>query len=132
MEIATKGKQLLVEAPNKPGIGAGLFGALKEAKINCKATTCHEHGETAFFRFVPDDLAAARKALRRLKLKATTEQCLFVEVKNRPGAFADVLQTIADLGIDMKHAYATASTKKSAVIVLMTSADAKVLKKLNA
>jgi hypothetical protein len=131
MSIASKSKQLVVETPNKPGTGAALFGALKDAKVNVSACTCHEHGKAAYFRFIPDDIVAARKALRKAKLKSVTEPCILIEVKNRYGAFADVLAEVAALGIDMRHAYASTATRNKASIVMMTSADAKVIRALN-
>jgi hypothetical protein len=131
MSIAIKSKQLVVETPNKPGTGAALFGALQDAKVNVSACTIHEHGKIAYFRFIPDDIVAARKAVRTLKFKGLTEPCILIEVKNRPGAFAGVLAQVAELDIDMRHAYASTATKNKANIVMMTSADAKVIRALN-
>ncbi len=128
---ATKGKQLAVQTENVPGAGAALFGVLKTAKINLNACCCYEMGKEAHFMLAPEDIAAARNALRKAKFKALTEPIVLVEVSNKAGALADVLEVVRDLGANTKYAYASASTKKSALVVLSTDADAKVVKALN-
>ena len=113
------------------GKGAEVFGALKEAGVNVEAHCIWPENGQVHFWIIPDDFAKARKALRKLKLKAKTINVVMVEIPNRPGAYADVLAKVADAGVDLKVAWATAAAKKVVKVVMTTSSDAKTIKAIN-
>ncbi len=123
-----KGKQLHVVVEDRPGAGAAVFGALAAAKVNVVATCCWGMQGEAHFQIVPEDVDAARKALRKAKLKAAAENVVVVDIPNRAGAYAAVLGKLADKGIDARMAYVTAASKKEARLVLMTASDARAVK----
>ncbi len=131
--VAQKGKQLEIVTTNEPGTGAKIFGAMKDARINVKASCIWEDGDgKAHFWIVPEDLVGARNLLRKAGFKPLTKEAVFIELPNRVGALADVLEKIASAGIQCKVSYATAATKKSALVVLTTSSDARAVRAINA
>ncbi len=131
MAKAYKHKLLEVVAENVRGKGAEIFGALKEAGVNIEAHCIWTQEDQAFFWIVPDDFDKARKALRKLKLRSKTLKALVAEIPNRPGAYADLLAKVAEAGVDMKVAWATAAVKKVVKVIMTTSSDTKALKAIN-
>ncbi len=128
---ATKHKLLEITAEDERGQGARIFMALKEAKVNVEATCIWPSNSQAFFWIVPDDFVAARKALRKAGYKNRTIPAVRVEMSNKPGAMAEVLEKIAAAGIDATVAFLTTSVKKNAVAYITTSADTKAVKAIN-
>ena len=105
MRIVTQFSVFLI---NKPGVLAQIVGSLADAKINVQALTAvdsHEHG---VLRIVGDDPAALRAALQKLNLPTHETEVLSVELSNRAGALAAVLQTLAEEHINIDYAYVTA------------------------
>lgn len=129
---AEKGKQLEIVTTNEPGTGARIFGVLKQARINVKASCIWESDDgKAHFWIVPEDLVGARNLLRKAGFKPLTQQNIIIELPNRIGAMADVLEKIAAAGVQCKVSYAAAATKKSALVVLTTTSDARAVRAIN-
>lgn len=132
MAKATKGKQLEIRADNVAGQGATLFGILRDNKIDVKASCGWTEGEQAVFLVVPDDLQKARKILRKAKYKVLTKQAVFVEMNNGVGAYAKILDKIAQAKIDCHVSYGSAGSKRGKVfLVLTTSSDARAVRAIN-
>ena len=131
MTRAEKHKVLEITTEDTRGQGAVLFSALKDAKVNVEATCIWPSNNQAFFWIVPDDFAAARKAIKKAGFKSRTIPVVRVEMANKPGAMAEVLSKIADAGIDATVAFLTTSVKKNAVAYITTSADGKAVKAIN-
>jgi hypothetical protein len=55
----------------------------------------------------------------------SSEEVLFIELKNRPGALAKAVEKLARAKISVRYAYATASsrTKTTAAVVAVDDAD---------
>lgn len=131
MGEAIKAKQLAVVTNNVLGEGAALFGVLRDAKINVIASCCWEMGEEAHFWLIPEDLDTARKAIRKAGFKVLTNNVVTVDIPNKPGALANMLDRVRDAGIEIKTCYVTAATKKASLVVLATASDAKAVRAIN-
>jgi hypothetical protein len=127
---AKKGKELSIRLGNAVGAGAALFSKLKEANVNVVASCCYQIGEEAYFSIVPDDVERAEPVLHKVNDSAVAQDVILVEMPNRPGAFAELLQQISALGVNVKSAYVTASAKKAALAVIKTADDERVLESL--
>lgn len=130
MATVTKGTELIITLGNDVGAGADLFGFLKKAEVNVVASSCYQIRDEVTFSIVPDNLETALEVMQSNDLTPNSKQVLLVEMPNTPGALADLLKQIADLGVNVRSAYATTSAKKSALAILMTDNDDKVLEKL--
>ena len=105
MQIVTQFSVFLI---NKPGVLAQIVSALAAAHINVQALTIvdsHEHG---VLRIVGDQPESLRAALTKLNLPTHETDVLSVELANRAGALAAVLQTLAEEHINIDYAYVTA------------------------
>ena len=128
---AKRSKELSVTLGNKIGAGATLFSQLQAAGINVLASCCYQIGEEALFTIVPDDAAAAERVLKDNDLEVAAQDVLLVELANQVGAFAAVLQEISQLRVSVRSAYVTTTSTRSAMGVLKTDNDARVVEALN-
>lgn len=131
MARVVKSKELKVKLGDKVGIGASLFSKLKEADVNVVASSCYQIESEAYFSIVPDKFEEAQKVLDTAKLKLELSDVILVEMPNKTGAFASLLQEISELGVNVTSAYATTTVKNSALAVLKTTDDTKVLEGLD-
>ena len=86
-----------VEVPNKPGKGAKVLNALKEAGVNFVAIWGYPLGKNkARIDLVADDAAGLKKAAKKLKIQLGKKQTAFhITGEDHPGAIAEVLAKLA-------------------------------------
>lgn len=125
------GKELLVTMKNSLGAGATIFQALQEKEINVIASSGFQHGDEVHVSIVPDNLEEAKAVLEDRGIVYVEQAVLLVEMPNQAGAFATLLQQIAELDVNIFSAYATTTVKLSALAVLTTDNDAKVVEALS-
>jgi hypothetical protein len=90
---------------NKPGRLAKICSALAHERINIQALSVMDTTERSVLRLVTDDLEPTRKALTSLGTECEIRDVLSVELENRPGALARVLETLAAEHINIEYAY---------------------------
>jgi hypothetical protein len=100
---------------NKPGRLAKICSSLAHDHINIQALTVMDANGRSVLRLVTDDLEPTRKALTALGTECEVTEVLSVEMDNRPGALARVLETLAEEHINIEYAYVApgATTGKS-------------------
>jgi len=129
--MAVKVKVIQVCFPGAVGAGAPILRALAEAKINILAFCGYTMGAEATLTFVvgPGKEAAAKELLKKIGCKVETYDAVWIEVGNKPGTLAKITEKLAAGKVNINWAYATASGKKSAIVLIVSSA-AKALKAL--
>ena len=123
MPIAT---QLNLPLDNEIGTLAGLSRALAHHGVNLLAIAAPETGrEGAAVRLVVFNRDLAVRALAKAGYLFSEEQVLFVELSNRPGALAKAVEKLAKARMNIRYAYATASTraKKTAAVIAVAEED---------
>jgi hypothetical protein len=91
-----------VEAPDSPGEGARLLGALRDAGVNLVAVSGFPSGRRAQIDFVPEDAAAFRAAARKAGWKVTGPKKVFViQGEDRVGVMADTYGKLAAAKINV-------------------------------
>lgn len=100
-----------VDLPDKPGEGAHIMSAFKEAGINFTALWGYPVAPgKAKLDLVAEDAAAFKKAAKKLKIDIGAKRIGFwVAGKDKKGAVADVLQKLADAGVNVLAAQAICS-----------------------
>jgi hypothetical protein len=93
---------------NKPGRLAKICSALAHEKVNIQALSVMETPERSVLRLVTNDPEPTRKALTALGTESEVRDVLAVEMENRPGALAKVLETLAEEHINIEYAYVAA------------------------
>jgi hypothetical protein len=124
-------KQVSVWLENKPGRLASVCTALSGDKVNITAVTIGESKERSVLRMVTDDLAKTRKVLAGLNVPFEEQEVVLVEMRNQPGALAQVCEQLAGEHINIDYAYCSAGSKNGKTIgIFKVSNLAKCLKVL--
>ncbi len=91
-----------VEAPNKPGEGARVLAALRDAGVNLLAFSGFPQGRKAQMDFIPEDSAAFRVAAKKAGLKLSPRKTGFLaQGKDQPGAVAEIMGKLAEAGVNV-------------------------------
>jgi len=91
-----------IEAPDKPGEGARVLGALRDAGINLLAFSGFPHGRKAQIDFMPEDTAAFKAAARKIGLRLSAKKTGFlIQGEDRPGAIANLMSKFAAANINV-------------------------------
>ena len=91
-----------IEASNKPGEGAKVLTMLKDAGVDLLAFSGFPKGRRAQIDIIPANDTALRAVARRAKVKLVGPKSAFlIQGKNRIGAIAKHMTTLADVGINV-------------------------------
>ena len=102
METIRKVDYFYIEAPNKPGEGARVLEALREAGVNLLAFSGFPQGRKAQIDFIPDDAVKFKAAARKAKLKVGARKRGFlIQGDDQPGAIADVMGKLSAVNINV-------------------------------
>jgi len=102
-----------IHAPDKPGEGARVLGALKEAGVNLLSLTAFPDGKgTTQIDFVTENADGLAKAIKGLGLKLSEKKrAFFIQGDDRPGAAAEIFKRLADAGVNIHAANAAVGAK---------------------
>ncbi|MDO8881125.1 MAG: ACT domain-containing protein [Coriobacteriia bacterium] len=98
-------KQLTVFLENSPGRLAGLTRVLGDAGVNMRALMVADTAEFGVVRIICDRPETARRALESAGFGVSVTEILAVEVPDRPGGLADILEALGAVGINVEYAY---------------------------
>lgn len=121
--------QLNVGLPNSPGTLARMSDRLRAAEVNIDALFCSDGEKESMVHLIVDDVETAKLVLREIG-NVTTTDVLAVEVKNKPGAIADLARKCAGAGINIRHIYATSLGKDAMCYVAIEGETEKAKKAL--
>ena len=117
--------QLHLPLDNEIGTLARLCRDLAKGGVNLLALAAAEAGDNGGIRLVVVNRELAVRALAKAGYLFAEEQVLFLELSNRPGALAKAVEKLARARIDIRYAYATASSraKKTAAVLSVAESD---------
>jgi len=99
-------QQLSVFLENAPGRLSRLARTLGDNGINMHALFLADTSDFGVARIVCDKTDHAVEVLRREGFSVTPTEVVAVEIPDRPGALADLLESIAAADIDISYSYA--------------------------
>jgi hypothetical protein len=112
-------KQLTVQLANKPGTLAQVAQALGKAGVNMRALAVFE-GRA---KIIADDAAKGREVLQQEGLYASIEDCLAVDMSDRPGSLGGICAKLAAAGINIDYAYTGITQTPGKAVVVMVVSD---------
>jgi hypothetical protein len=115
--------QLTVFLENSPGRLAGLTRALGDAGVNMRALMVADTAEFGVVRIICDRPEAARTALEEAGFSVSVANVIAVEVPDRPGGLADVLEVIGNAGANVEYAYCFVEPGGSAAVDIFRVQD---------
>jgi hypothetical protein len=98
--------QLSVFIENRPGHLIVPCRLLAEAGINIVALSLAETQKYGILRLIVRDWQKAKEALEAGGVRVSVTQVLAVEVEDRPGGLAEVLEPIGAAGLNVEYMYA--------------------------
>ena len=113
--------ELNLRLPNSPGAVAGVCRLLSDERVNIIAMAVETGGQ---LRLVVDNHIRAAGALREQHHEVGERQVVVAAISNNPGAFAPVLQLLADAGVNIEYAYGSAAEGASGAAIVLGVDDA--------
>lgn len=99
-------KDLMVVAPDRPGILAQVADAIGGAGINIEGVAGYSAGNEAVIHLLVEDHRGARAVVERLGLEVRDERdVLVVDTEDRPGGLAAVTTRVAASGVNLDFLY---------------------------
>ena len=113
-----KVEQISVFLENKAGRLAEVTRVLGEAGISIRALSLADTTDFGILRLIVDRYDQARQVLKEKGFTVGKAEVLAVEVPDKPGGLASVLQILARAGINVEYMYAFVQhSGKNAVII---------------
>ena len=107
---------------NKPGRLAKICSALAQEKIDIRALSIMETDGRSVLRLITSEVDSTKNVLTSLGTEFRVSEVLAVELENRTGALARVLEKLAEEHINIEYAYAsTAPSPGKALGIFHTS-----------
>jgi hypothetical protein len=111
-------KQLSLFLENKPGALSAPVKLLAAANINILTLTIAETRQFGILRLIVRDWQAAESLLVKNGLVVKATDVLAIEVADRPGGLAEVLETLEKAGINLEYMYAFTLKRESMGLLL--------------
>jgi hypothetical protein len=118
--------QLNLSLDNEIGTLARLSRDLANGGVNLLALSAHEVDRNkGIVRLLVANRELATRELSKAGYTFAVEEVLFIELKNRPGALAKAVEKLARARINIRYAYATASsrTRRTAAVVAVPEVE---------
>lgn len=101
-------QQLSVPIENSRGRLFDITHALGDAGINLRALNLVDSGEFGTLRILVSDIVLARQVLMREQIPARVDDVIALEIEDRPGGLAVLLEMLQKNSINIQYAYAFA------------------------
>lgn len=111
-------KQLSVFLENKSGRLAEVTKTLADANINIRALSIADTIDYGLLRLIVNDPIAAKEALVKAGFTVALTEVLAIEVPDRPGGLAGIIDILAKAGINIEYMYAFVGRSGEHAIVI--------------
>lgn len=101
-----KVEQIAIFLENKSGRLAEITSILAEKGINIRAMSLADTADFGILRLIVNDTENARKVLKEKGFTVGTTEVIVVEVADKPGGLAGVLQILKKSEINIEYMYA--------------------------
>lgn len=111
-------EQLSIFLENKSGRLADVTGVLSHAGINIRALYLADMADFGILRLIVNDTEKALNALKAQGFTVEKTRVVAIEVPDRPGGLAGILQAIKAEGINVEYMYAFVEKSGENAIVI--------------
>jgi hypothetical protein len=113
-----KVEQLSIFLENKSGRLADVTGVLAEADINIRALSLADTTDFGILRLIVNDTEKAKTVLKDNGFTVGKTEVIAVEVPDRPGGLAEILNVIQkeDINVEYMYAYVQKGGDKAIII----------------
>lgn len=113
-----KVSQLSVFIENKSGRLADVTRALADANINIRALSIADTIDYGLLRLIVNDPISAKRVLADAAFTVTLTEVIAVEVPDRPGGLAGIIDILAQAGLNIEYMYAFVGKSGENAIVI--------------
>jgi hypothetical protein len=96
---------LAIQVTHRPGELARVANALSRTGVNLKSVMGLGIGNQGLLRVLPDDVEAARAALREGNIRFEESELVTALLENRAGELAEVASKLANAGVNVQAVY---------------------------
>ena len=101
-ETVRKVDYFYIEVPNKPGEGARILEALRDAGVNLLAFSGFPQGRKAQIDFIPDDVPKFKAAAKKAGVKISpAKKGFLIQGEDQPGAVASVMGKLSAINVNV-------------------------------
>jgi len=111
-------KQISVFLENKKGRLAEVTMSLSKEKINIRALALADTADFGVLRIIVDNPERAATALKARGFVAQVTEVIAVEVEDRPGGLARILEVLDQDNVNVEYMYAYVEKKRDNAIVI--------------
>jgi hypothetical protein len=127
-----KVEQISVFLENKSGRLAEVMRVLGSAGINIRALSIADTSDFGILRIIVNDKEAALKALKEKDFTVSKTEVVAVEVPDKPGGLAHILDLLDKQGVNVEYMYAFIErSSDNAVIIFRFDENDKAIKALS-
>jgi hypothetical protein len=108
---------------NKAGRLAEVTGALAKAGVNIRAASVADTADFGILRLIADKDAVAMQALSEAGFTAKTGEVLAVELEDKPGSLASIMEVFQKESINIEYLYPALNNSASHAVVVFKLED---------
>jgi hypothetical protein len=116
-------KQISVFVENTSGRLAEVTRLLANAGINLRAITIADTADFGILRIIADDSGKALDAFTKAGFTAKVSDVIGVEVSDKPGGLAGVMEIFHREGVNIEYLYASLEHVKDKAVVIFKVGD---------
>lgn len=123
-----KVKQLSIFLENQSGRLAEVMDALGKQNVNIRALSLADTSGFGILRLIVNDVEKGHEVLRDKGFTVSETDVLAIEVKDQPGGLGNILDALAEKGINIEYMYAFVekSGENAVVIFRIENVDAAI------
>jgi len=118
-----KVEQISIFLENKSGRLAEVTRLLGEGSVNIRALTLADTTDFGILRLIVNDKAQALKILKKAGFTVGMTEVVAVEVPDRPGGLAEILDSLGGEGINVEYMYAFVEKSGDDAVVIFRFDD---------
>lgn len=108
---------------NKSGRLAQVTRCLADHGINIRALTVADTTDFGILRIIVDQPDEAYRILKEMHFTVRENWVIAVEIVDRPGGLAGVLEVLGDSGVNLEYLYTTVKTASQDALVIFRVED---------
>jgi len=119
-----KTRQISVLVSNRAGRLASVARVLRDEGINIRALSMADAPDFGIFRLIVREVDRAVEALKAQGFVVDVTDVVGVEVEDRPGGLATILETLAGRSVNVEYMYAFLTERQGRALIFFRFDDA--------
>jgi hypothetical protein len=116
-------QQISVFLENKTGRLADVTRLIADAGVNIRAISIADTADFGILRLIVDKPAEAAEAISKGGFTTRMTEVLAVEIPDRPGSLAQVMEMFKETGVNIEYLYASLEKDSSTAVVIFKVED---------